>query len=173
MPVIPVFFRLRQEDHKFDVSLDYIIRSYFKTQQKKRLGFYPQIIFVCVCVWCVRRYLCAYKYTYTCVHMCVRPADILGVIPQKSSTLPLLRQGLSLAWTLPIRAGWLASGSQGSVCLCLFIAGITSVCGVPIFLKTWVLGVGKASPIRISSLPNDFCRQSYLQEPSTKEGAET
>lgn len=35
MPVIPVFFRLRQEDHKFDVSLDHKIRSYFKTATTK------------------------------------------------------------------------------------------------------------------------------------------
>jgi hypothetical protein len=35
MPVIPALWRLRQEDHKFEASLDYILKAYLKKTNKK------------------------------------------------------------------------------------------------------------------------------------------
>jgi hypothetical protein len=36
IPVIPALGRLRQEDHEFQASLEYIVRSYLKTPKKEK-----------------------------------------------------------------------------------------------------------------------------------------
>ena len=37
-PVIPVFRRVRQEDHRFEASLSNLARPCFKIKRKKELG---------------------------------------------------------------------------------------------------------------------------------------
>lgn len=54
--------------------------------------------------------------------------------------LLFLRQGLSVAWNIPIRLGWLARKSQGPTCLFLPRAGITSDTTMYVLLLMCVQG---------------------------------
>lgn len=63
--------------------------------------------------------------------------DNLKGQPQKHH-LPLLRGGLFLAWNLPIKLGWVASDSQGSLVWCLASAWITRTCHYAHFhVESW------------------------------------
>lgn len=70
MPVIPVCFRLRQEDHKFDISLDDKIRSYFKTTTKKIRLVSTNNFCMCMCVIYMQTFVCMQVHRHLCAHVC-------------------------------------------------------------------------------------------------------
>lgn len=71
MPVILVFLRLRQEDPKFDISLEHIIRSYFKTQPKKKIRLLSTNNFcMCMCVVCTQIFVCIQVHIRLCARVC-------------------------------------------------------------------------------------------------------
>jgi hypothetical protein len=87
---------------------------------------------------------CKYNPAYVCVHKmhvahvwvhvpvgaCVRACahTHIGQRSPKSCWLCFVRQGLSLAWSLPILLGWLASQPLGPSCLHLHSPGTTGIC---------------------------------------------
>lgn len=79
-------------------------------------------VYVCIDV-------CVCRCVDACVYICAYPSVEFRDQPQvcSSSAVPhVLKQTLSLAWSSPRRLGWPASELQGSACLCLPGAGITS-----------------------------------------------
>lgn len=75
---------------------------------------------------------CMNVYTWLCawvhVHICLRRMEPILRCHVRECHLPLLRQGLLLAWSSSIWLDWLARETQGSSCLSLPSSGGLHTC---------------------------------------------
>lgn len=118
-------------------------------------------------VWaCMYRYICVHVCLDVCVrvcgcmrvHMCISQCVEFRDQPQvccSSAVHRFLKQTLSLAWSSPRRLGWPASELQGSACLCLPGAGITS-CTTTI--SSFLRGFWGLHSLRSSCLCSKHCQ---------------
>lgn len=89
-----------------------------------------------------------------CISQCVKFRDQPQVCCS-SAVHRFLKQTLSLAWSSPRRLGWPASELQGSACLCLPGAGITS-CTTTI--SSFLRGFWGLHSLRSSCLCSKHCQ---------------
>lgn len=162
--MIPVFLRLRQEDHKFDVSLDHIIRSYFKTQQKKIRLLSTNNLCMRRCVVCPQVFVRIQVHRRLCAHVCeasrhpgCHSPEVIHLVSHWPGPCHVEQAGWPLdARDLPASA--------------FSLLGLQVCAVVPIFLRTWVLGVGKASSVLIALfLMTSVDRVTYRSQALRKE----
>lgn len=95
-----------------------ILKSCGGCKYNRGLRFHYLLIFLCVYVYTYM--LCVWGCTCVCEHWC-------GCEKMTCVIVCILKQGLSLAWSLLSRLGWLASEPQGSACPCFPSTGIASI----------------------------------------------
>lgn len=83
---------------------------------------------VCLCVrfrkW--NKYVCACTCKFQCAHVCGGQRLILGLVPQKLSTLSFEAASLTGIWNSPTRLNWLTTNSRDPAHLHLPSTGISS-----------------------------------------------
>lgn len=127
------------------------------------VSVYVNVLHKCECA-CASKCVCTCQCEFcVCLHIEARGAHLWALFLRHHV---FMRQHLTGSWNPQVRLGWLASKPQGSVCLFLLGAGITSLsyCAWP-FTRVWRSNLGPHAGIVHTSLTQPFLRScSWLLE---------